>query len=86
MFQFPMYTVPEDNPGSVPLCVNVSVEITEPITYTIETGHKFPTAEAEGILRTIIKLYFILRISILQIQTLLVGLPSPLNLLDQPPA
>ena len=47
MFQFPVYTVPEDDPGSVPLCVNISVEITNPITYTISTGHKSP-AEAEG--------------------------------------
>ena len=47
-FQFLMYTVPEDDPGSVPLCVNVSVEITEPITYTVETEHKLPMAEAEG--------------------------------------
>ena len=47
MFEFPMYTVPEGDPGSVPLCLNISVEITEPITYTITTGHKSPP-EAEG--------------------------------------
>ena len=42
-----MYIVPEGDPESVPLCVNISVEITEPITYTIESFHKSP-AEAEG--------------------------------------
>ena len=47
MFQFPMYTVPEDDPGSVPLCVDIGVEITEPITYTITTAQKSPP-EAEG--------------------------------------
>ena len=47
MFEFPMYVVPEGDPGSVPLCVDISVEITEPITYTITTGHKSPP-EAEG--------------------------------------
>ena len=48
MFQFPMYTVPEDDPGSVPLCVDIGVEITNPITYTISTAQKSPP-EAEGV-------------------------------------
>ena len=47
MFEFPMYTVPEDDPGSVPLCVNISVQITQPITYDIVTAQKSP-AQAEG--------------------------------------
>ena len=47
MFEFPMYRVPEGDPGSVPLCVNISVEITQPIRYNIVTGQKSPP-EAEG--------------------------------------
>ena len=42
MFENPMYTVPEDDPGSVPLCLNISVQITEPIEYTIVTSPKSP--------------------------------------------
>ena len=44
-----MYIVPEDDPGSVSLCVNINVNIMlfEPFTFIIETAHKFP-AEAEG--------------------------------------
>ena len=42
-----MYTVPEDDPGSVPLCVDIGVEITESITYTITTAQKNPS-QAEG--------------------------------------
>ena len=47
MFENPVYIVPEDDPGSIPLCVNISVQITEPITYTVESLHMFP-AETEG--------------------------------------
>ena len=47
MFEFPMYIVPEGDPGSVPLCVDISVEITEPIVYTIGTREKSPP-EAGG--------------------------------------
>ena len=44
-----MYIVPEDDSGSVSLCVNISVNIIlfEPFTFIIATAHKFP-AEAEG--------------------------------------
>ena len=42
----PVYTVPEDN-RTIPLCVDIGVGITQPITYTITTAHKNP-AEAEG--------------------------------------
>ena len=42
-----MYTVLEDNAGSVPLCVDIGVEISEPITYTITTAQKTPP-QAEG--------------------------------------
>ena len=48
-FETTMYTVPEDDPGSVPLCVDLGVEITEPLTYTITTAQKSPP-EAEGML------------------------------------
>ena len=46
-----MYTVPEDDPGSVPLCVDIGVEITEPLTYTITTAQKSPP-QAEGLTHT----------------------------------
>ena len=46
-----MYTVPEDDPGSVPLCVDIGVEITEPLTYTITTAQKSPS-QAEGLTHT----------------------------------
>ena len=46
-----MYTVPEDDPGSVELCVDIGVEITEPVTFTIETGPKSPP-QAEGLTHT----------------------------------
>ena len=41
--------IPEDDSGSVSLCVNISVNIIlfEPFTFIIETAQKFP-AEAEG--------------------------------------
>ncbi|CAI8024988.1 FRAS1-related extracellular matrix protein 2, partial [Geodia barretti] len=42
VFEMTMYTVPEDDPGSVRLCVDIGVEITEPITYTITTAQKNP--------------------------------------------
>ena len=42
-----MYTVPENDTGGVPLCVEIDVEITEPITYTITTAQKTPS-QAEG--------------------------------------
>ena len=47
-FELTMYIVPEDDPGSVPLCVDIGVEITEPILYTITTAQKNPP-QAEGI-------------------------------------
>ena len=47
VFEMTMYTVPEDDPGSVELCVDIGVEITEPITYTITTAQKNPP-QAEG--------------------------------------
>ena len=47
MFTESMYTVPEDDPGSVELCVNISVEITQSITFPIRTEQKSPP-EAEG--------------------------------------
>ena len=47
VFEMTMYTVPEDDASSVPLCVDIGVEITEPITYTITTAQKTPP-QAEG--------------------------------------
>ena len=47
VFEMTMYTVPEDDAGSVPLCVDIGVEISEPITYTITTAQKTPP-QAEG--------------------------------------
>ena len=47
MFDQSVYTVPEDDPGSVSLCVDIGVEISEPISYTISTAQKSPP-EAEG--------------------------------------
>jgi hypothetical protein len=43
VFEMTMYTVPEDDPGSVKLCVDIGVEITESITYTITTAQKNPS-------------------------------------------
>ena len=51
VFGMTMYTVPEDDPGSVPLCVDIGVEITEPLTYTITTAQKSPS-QAEGLTHT----------------------------------
>ena len=51
VFGMTMYTVPEDDPGSVPLCVDIGVDITEPLTYRIETGQKIPP-QAEGLTRS----------------------------------
>ena len=80
MFDQIMYIVPEDDPGSVSLCVNISVNIFEPLTYTIATAQKFP-AEAEGksIGYIISSIFIILN----QILTLQVELTSQYNLLDQ---
>ena len=41
-----MYTVPE-NDRTVPLCIDIGVEITESLTYTITAVQKSPP-EAEG--------------------------------------
>ena len=46
MFDMTMYTVPE-NDRTVPLCIDIDVEITAPITYTITTAQKSPP-QAEG--------------------------------------
>ena len=46
MFDMTMYTVPE-NDRTVPLCIDIGVEITAPITYTITTAQKSPP-QAEG--------------------------------------
>ena len=67
-----MYIVPEDDPGSVPLCVNISVNIFDPLTYIITTAHKFP-AEAEG--KSIV-VHTITSLSLNQILTLQVELTS----------
>ena len=47
VFDQSVYTVPEEDPGSVPLCVDIGVVITEPLTYTISTAQKSPP-QAEG--------------------------------------
>ena len=41
-----MYTVPE-NDRTIPLCIDIGVEILEPVTFTIDTAQKSPP-EAEG--------------------------------------
>ena len=78
-----MYTVPEDDPGSVPLCVDLGVEITQPLTYTITTAQKSPS-EAEGmvILRCYSKI-LISNFEISQIQISQMEPPSPYRLLGQ---
>ena len=82
MFENPMYIVPEDDPGSVSLCVNISVNIFEPLTYTIATAQKFP-AEAEGKSIGYISSTYNHIIILNQILTLQVELTSQYNLLDQ---
>ena len=78
------YIVPEDDSGSVSLCVNISVNIIlfEPLTYTIATAHKFP-AEAEGKSIGYISSTYNHIIILNQILTLQVELTSQYNLLDQ---
>ena len=46
-FEQTAYTVPENDTSGVPLCVDLGVEITQPLTYTITTAQKSPS-EAEG--------------------------------------
>ena len=45
-FEQTMYTVPENN-RTVPLCIDIDVNITEAMTYIITAEQKDP-AEAEG--------------------------------------
>ena len=45
-FEMTMYTVPENN-RTVPLCIDISVMITEPETFTITAEQKDPP-EAQG--------------------------------------
>ena len=51
-----MYTVPE-NDRTVPLCIDIGVEITESLTYTITAVQKSPP-EAEGKLLVLIYAIF----------------------------
>ena len=61
-FEETLYTVPE-NDRTVPLCINMSVEITESLTYTITAVQKDPP-EAEGEYKhCVCKLYLSLIIS-----------------------
>ena len=46
MFDMTMYTVPE-NDRTIPLCIDIGVEILEPVTFTIDTAQTSPP-EAEG--------------------------------------
>ena len=39
MFELTMYTVAENDTSGLPLCVDLGVTITEPLTYTITTTH-----------------------------------------------
>ena len=45
-FEMTMYIVPENN-RTTPLCIDIGVEITEPVTVNIDTAQKSPP-EAEG--------------------------------------
>ena len=45
-FDMTMYTVPE-NDRTIPLCIDIGVEILAPVTFTIDTTQKSPP-EAEG--------------------------------------
>ena len=47
VFEQTVYTVPE-NDRTVPLCIDIGVEITESLTYTITAVQKSPP-EAEGL-------------------------------------
>ena len=46
MLDVTMYTVPENN-RTIPLCVDIGVNLLEPVTFTIDTAQKSP-AVAEG--------------------------------------
>ena len=46
VFTQTMYTVPE-NDRSIPLCIDIGVELTSPLSYTISTAQKSPP-QAEG--------------------------------------
>ena len=46
MFDMTMYTVPENN-RTVQLCIDIGVELLEPVIFNITTAQKSP-AEAEG--------------------------------------
>ena len=56
-FEQSMYTVPE-NDRTVPLCIDIGVQITESLTYTITAVQKSPP-EAEGKLLVLIHIYTI---------------------------
>ena len=60
VFTQTMYTVPE-NDRSVPLCIDIGVEISSSLSYTITTAQKSPP-QAEGVYRVyiIICMYTIL--------------------------
>ena len=45
-FEFPVYTVSEGG-RRVPLCIDVGVAVSEPVSYTITAIHKDPP-QAEG--------------------------------------
>ena len=46
-FERTMYTVPENN-LLVPLCINIDVDISAPLSLNITTVHKGPPPEADG--------------------------------------
>ena len=46
VFTLTMYTVPENN-RSIPLCIDIGVELTSALSYTITTAQKSPP-QAEG--------------------------------------
>ena len=48
VFELTMYTVPENDTSGVPLCADIGMEISEPISYTISTAQKSPP-RAEGL-------------------------------------
>ena len=45
-FDMTMYTVPE-NDRTIPLCIDIGVELLAPVIFTIDTAQKSPP-EAEG--------------------------------------
>ena len=47
VFEMGVYSVPEGDPTSVPLCVDLGVTLAQPATYTITTQQKVPP-QAQG--------------------------------------